>query len=48
MSFSPNLLNICNLLAPQKKKEETGLFRVTVVAFEDKGSLNCGLRFAEL
>lgn len=48
MSFSPNLLNICNLLAPQKKKEETGLFRVTVVAFEDKCSLNCGLRFAEL
>jgi hypothetical protein len=25
-----------------------GLFRVTVVAFEDKCNLNCGLRFAEL
>ena len=25
-----------------------GLFRITVVAFEDKCNLNCGLRFAEL
>ena len=25
-----------------------GLFRITVVAFEDKCNLNCGLQFAEL
>lgn len=48
MSFSPNLLNIKNFLSSSKKKADDGLFRVTVVAFEDKCSLNCGLRFAEL
>lgn len=32
---------------PEQKALE-GLFRVTVVAFEDKCSLNCGWRFAEL
>lgn len=48
MSFSPNLLNIRSLLGSEKKPDKNGLFRVTVVAFEDKCSLNCGLRFAEL
>ena len=33
--------------APQKPQRQ-GMFRVTVVAFEDKCNLNCGKRFAEL
>ncbi len=48
MAFSPSLLNICNFLPSSAPKEKNGLFRVTVVAFEDKCNLNCGLRFAEL
>lgn len=48
MAFSPSLLNICNFLPSSAPKEKSGLFRVTVVAFEDKCNLNCGLRFAEL
>ena len=48
MAFSPSLLNICNFLPSSAPKGKNGLFRVTVVAFEDKCNLNCGLRFAEL
>ncbi|MEE6206546.1 MAG: hypothetical protein VZR95_00640 [Alphaproteobacteria bacterium] len=40
--------NICNLLSNSKKEEPRHLFRITVVAFEDKCNINCGLRFAEL
>ena len=47
MSFSANFLNIRNFISA-KEKSDRALFRVTVVAFEDKCNLNCGLRFAEL
>ncbi len=47
MSFSANFLNIRNFISA-KEKNDRALFRVTVVAFEDKCNLNCGLRFAEL
>ncbi|MDO4161910.1 MAG: hypothetical protein Q4D80_02755 [Pseudomonadota bacterium] len=48
MSFTPNLLSLKNFLGSSPKKAPAGLFKVTVVAFEDNCSLNCGLRFAEL
>lgn len=48
MTFGPNLLNIRNFLNLPKKKATDGLFRVTVVNFEDRSAINCGLRFAEL
>lgn len=48
MPFASNLLNIRNFLSGTEQKKKDGLFRVTVVAFEDKCNLNCGLRFAEL
>lgn len=48
MPINSCLNNIRNFLnTPQKNKNE-GMFRITVVAFEDRCSLNCGLRFSEL
>ena len=44
MNINSHLSSLLN----NRKKTEEALFRVTVVAFEDKCSLNCGLRFAEL
>lgn len=48
MPLNGYLGNIYNFLSSSKKEEPKHLFRVTVVAFEDKCNLNCGMRFAEL
>jgi len=48
MPFSQSLLNISNLFGSAKKNVTEGLFRVTIVNFEEKSAINCGLRFAEL
>ncbi len=48
MVFTPNLLNIRNFFNNSEQDKDTGIFRVTVVAFEDKCNLNCSMRFAEL
>ena len=48
MPLNGYLGNIYNFLSSSKKEEPRHLFRVTVVAFEDKCNLNCGMRFAEL
>lgn len=46
MPADVSLRNIYN--ANFRSQEQIGMFRVTVVAFEDRCNLNCGLRFAEL
>ena len=43
-----NLNSNFNLLQNNRKKNDSSLFRVTVVSFEDRCNLNCGFRFAEL
>lgn len=48
MLFNGYFENLYCLLSASKKGEALPMFRVTVVAFEDKCNLNCGLRFAEL
>lgn len=48
MPLNNCLENIYNFLGNSKKSEPAHLFRITVVAFEDKCNLNCGLRFVEL
>ena len=48
MSFNSNLFNISNLLKSHDKKNPQGIFRITVVSFEDRCNINCGFRFAEL
>lgn len=40
--------NICNSKKPQQKTEMQGVFKVTVVAFEDRCNVNCGKHFADL
>lgn len=40
--------NIRSYMSAPQKPQRQGMFRVTVVAFEDKCNLNCGKRFAEL
>ena len=40
-----NIRNFLNFQTPQK---QSGMFRVTVVAFEDKCTINCGKIFADL
>ena len=42
------LENIRRFLSADKKESAPALFRVTVVAFEDRCNLNCGRRFADI
>lgn len=42
------LKHLKNLLSFQQKQNTEKLFRVTVVAFEDKCNINCGLHLAEI
>lgn len=42
------LQNLKNFLNPQPKQNTEKVFRVTVVAFEDKCNMNCGFRLAEI
>lgn len=49
MSLNSCLNNIRNFInTPSSEKQEKGIFRVTVVTFEDRCNLNCGRRFADL
>ena len=48
MSFNACLSNIRKFLSAPATDDQTGIFKVTVVEFEDRCNLNCGLRFAEL
>jgi hypothetical protein len=46
MSLNVGLKNISD--GASSSRMQDNMFRVTVVAFEDRCNLNCGLRFAEL
>lgn len=48
MSLNDRLSDIRNFMNTPPKAEKNGIFRITVVPFEDKCNLNCGKRFAEL
>ena len=48
MPFNHCIENIRKFLTAPKAEAPNSIFRVTVVAFEDKCSMNCGLRFAEI
>ncbi len=48
MPLNNCLENIRRFLSADKKETPQSLFRVTVVAFEDKCNLNCGRRFADI
>ena len=48
MPINNCLENIRRFLSAEKKETSSALFRVTVVAFEDKCNLNCGRRFADI
>ena len=48
MSLNSCLDNIRNFLTAPKIETAEKMFRVTVVAFEDRCNLNCGKRFAEM
>ena len=48
MSLNNHLNTIRDFINPPRKTEKTGIFRVTVVPFEDRCNLNCGKRFAEM
>lgn len=48
MPFNNCIENIRKFLATPKAETTEKIFRVTVVAFEDKCNLNCGRRFAEI
>lgn len=48
MPINNCLENIKRFLSAEKKETSSALFRVTVVAFEDKCNLNCGRRFADI
>ena len=48
MPINNCLDNIKRFLSAEKKETSSALFRVTVVAFEDKCNLNCGRRFADI
>lgn len=48
MSLNDCLDNIRNFINAPASSAPDDIFRVTVVAFEDRCNLNCGMRFAEL
>ena len=48
MSFNDKLVRFSGLREKEVKNNDEKLYRVTVVAFEDRCNLNCGLRFYEL
>ena len=48
MPFNRCIENIRKFLTAPKTETKDSIFRVTVVAFEDKCSMNCGRRFAEI
>ena len=48
MPFNSCIENIRKFLTAPKAEASEKIFRVTVVAFEDKCNLNCGRRFAEI
>jgi len=48
MPFNDCLTNIRNFIHTPKKGSKGGMFRVTVVAFEDRCNINCGRVLAEL
>ena len=48
MPLNDCLEKIRNFISAPQKQQSKGMFRVTVVPFEDKCSINCGKRFAEL
>ena len=48
MALNNCIENIRKFLHTPKKESTDNMFRVTVVAFEDKCNFNCGQRFAEL
>lgn len=48
MPLNSCLENIRHFLSAEKKETTEAMYRVTVVAFEDKCNLNCGRRFADI
>lgn len=48
MALNIGIGNLRNLTSSPQKAEQTGMFRITIVAFEDKCNINCGKFFAEL
>ena len=48
MPLNDCIEKICKFINAPQKEQRKGMFRVTIVPFEDKCNINCGRRFAEI